>query len=247
MSKFKIGSKKQPFPKLRPDIRITPSRARPVSIDCKEVAFAAIPKVGSRTCMAWYDLPGWTLTSVTESIAARPAQIHDLDCVEIETTDWEPDTGWTAGMWTFFARLTKKTVQILATSKLADSKRTLCTFLDEGFEGDWGREDSRQWRDSGRLILNRDGSYRLKKGGGSSSWDCFAAGMFRVAIGGRTFTCLRIIDLECHGNKGEKQGVLADSFRTKYGRTVLLRRYNGRLLAFRKGSASAVCSPLTRA
>lgn len=63
--------------------------------------------------------------------------------------------------------------------------------------------------------------------------------MFRVKIGRKGFTCLRIIDLQGHGRKGNKEAILVESFRTKAGRTILHRRYNGRLWGLQKGSLYA--------
>ena len=237
MTSTGLPSRRPLFPRRRPPVVVSPSRAKSFAVDNKEVAFAAIPQVGSRSLMAWYDPPDWRLTSVTESHSARPARVHDVDCVEIETADWEPDTSWVPYM-TFFARLTDKTVETLATSKIADGRRILSTFLDEGFDYDWRREDRRQLRDSGRLAANRDGSYRLKKPKVSLPWDCFASGVFRVNIGLKAFTCLRIVDLQGHEGAPEK-GEFIETFRTKSGRTVLMRRYNGRLWGLQKGSTYA--------
>ncbi len=238
MSRFKIGSKSQPFPKVRPEISVTPSRAKPIAVDAREVEFAIIPQVGQRSLMAWYDPPGWTLTSVSESVAARPAEIHETECVEIEMYEWEPGSSWRYD-WTIFGRLTETAAQHIATWRIRDGKRILYTFLDEGFDKDWG-ESPRRLADTGRLVLKKDGTYALRKPAKAGPHDDFAAGMFRVRVGRKAFTCLRVIWLGDHHREPEKHAEMAETYLTRSGRTVLLRRYNARLWATeKKGSPYA--------
>lgn len=52
------------------------------------------------------------------------------------------------------------------------------------------------------------------------------AGVFTVRVGERTFTCLRVIDVD--EDAGE-DGILVEAYLEPGGRTVLFRRYNGRL------------------
>ena len=60
-----------------------------------------------------------------------------------------------------------------------------------------------------------------------------AAGMFRVYVGARRFTCLRSIDLELKssgkGKESLEHTILAETFHARSGEIVLFRRYNGRL------------------
>jgi len=159
----KKGSKAQSFPVRRPSIVITPSRAKPFAIDCRELpSFGIIPEVGQRASLAWYDPPQWKITNVTEMHAVRAALVHDVEGVEIQTNEWEPETGWRPDR-TMYGRLTDKTAQWLAMDyRLEDDTRRLYTFLDEGFERDWG-EFLRRCEDTGRLIQRKDGSFRLRK------------------------------------------------------------------------------------
>ncbi len=50
--------------------------------------------------------------------------------------------------------------------------------------------------------------------------------MYSVRIGGRQFTCLRVLDVE---EEPDQEGILVEAFLTRQGRTVLFRRYHGRL------------------
>jgi hypothetical protein len=236
MNKRKAAAKRQPFLLHRPEIVITPSRAKPFSVDCRELpSWACIPEVGKRTLLAFYNPPAWKLTNVMEVDAVRPARIHDTDGVEMEVNDWEPQKGWTRGSWMVYARLTEKTVQWLATYRVVNDRRILYTFLDEGFEADYG-EAPRTLKDSGRMIRQEGGFYKLKKPAKEVVHDIFGAGIFRVKIGARAFTCLRILDIE---SKPSEKGILYISYITRKGRTVLGRRYNGRQWALHRGSEYA--------
>ncbi len=88
-------SKRQPFPAKRPEIVITPSRAKPVAVDCRELRWwFGRPIVGERTLWAIYDGPDWHLTSATEMLALRPASVNDVAGIETQVNIWEPKTGW---------------------------------------------------------------------------------------------------------------------------------------------------------
>ena len=223
MSTRKKGSKKQPFPIRRPDITITRSRTKPFAVDCRELPWwFGVPEVGDRTLWTIYDPPGWGLASVTEMHAVRPADIHGVACVEIDVADWAPKTGWTPSAWTMHGRLTDDTVQWLATSRLQDGMRKLRTFLDEDFGADWGPPSPRRIEDTGQLVRQKDGAFRLKRGASGP----LGAGVFNVKIGTRRFTCLRVFDVEAEPSETQE---LVEAYLARSGRTVLFRRYNGRL------------------
>jgi len=52
-----------------------------------------------------------------------------------------------------------------------------------------------------------------------------------VKIAQRTFTCLRVFDIERLYDVPERNSILAEAYLTRSGRTVLFRRYNARLWA----------------
>jgi len=226
----KAGSKRQPFPNRRPRIEITPSRAKPFAVDCREDRWSFIvPDVGQHVWWAAYDDRDgvWTVTSVSLSMAARPARIHDVMGVEIIAHEWEPDTGWSDN--TDSRRYTGLTPEaVLSLGELHtgcgdpyDPTRTLHTFHDPLMADDW--QDLRRIEDRGRFILQTDGSYRLRRRKAPKDCADIGAGVWRVQIGGRRFTCLRVID-EC-----DDEDTLMEVFLTRRGRTVLCRRYNERL------------------
>ena len=104
---------------------------------------------------------------------------------------------------------------------MAEGERRLSTFLDEGFADDWGGEEARRLRDGGRFAEKEEGRITQRNCGSGE----IGAGMFSVRIGNRSFTCLRVIDVDA--NPDEEQ-TLVEAYLTESGRTVLFRRYNGR-------------------
>jgi len=222
-----------PFPVRRPVIAIRSSRAKPFAVDCRELRWwFAIPEVGQAVSAAWYDPPDWRLSSFQEGHALRPARIHDLDCVEVEVEEWPVAESSTRGPahWLMYGRLTDDKAQWLASMRVADGKRVLYTFLDEGFDEDWG-EAPRRMEDRGAYVKQQDGSFKRRRG--RVSPEGIGAGMFRVQIAQRSFTCLRVLD---GGLAPSETETLVEAYVNKKGRTVLFRRYNGRLWAIGGGS-----------
>lgn len=220
---------RQPFPTGRPEITVKPSRAKLFSVDFRELPWwGQIPKVGERSLWATYDPPDWKVSSVTEMHAVRPARVHDADGVEIDVNVWEPETGWVPGSWTMYGRLTTEAVQWLATSRIVEGKTVLYTYLDEGFGRDWG-EIPRKLEDRARFVPQNDGSLKERKSPRYRSPRAIGAGMYRVKIGRRAFTCLRILDFDAAAGGVKEKGTLMEAYVTRAGRTVLERRYNGRL------------------
>jgi hypothetical protein len=214
----------------RPDIRITPSRAKPFAVDCRELRWwSIVPEVGFRGATAWYDPPDWNLTSVQETHALRTACVHEVDCVEIEVVERQVSASPTRGPaeWLMYGRLTEQKAQWLATLRLTEDRRVLYTFLDDGFDVDWG-EDVRRIEDCGCYVRQADGEFALRKRRHPSSVAPIGAGVFRVRIGERSFTCLRVLDV---GDGPDEGGMLVEAYLDRSGRTVLFRRHNGRLWA----------------
>jgi hypothetical protein len=228
MSDQKAKKRLPPFPNRRPDIAIRSSKAKPFAVDCRELRWwFTIPEVGESGSAAWYDPPNWHLTSIQVRHAVRPARVHELDCVEMHVEEWpiqEPPPRGPAE-WLMYGRLTEDKAQWLATLRLVNEKRVLYSFLDEGFEEDWG-EAPRRLEDRGVYVRHQDGS--LKQARRRASGGAIGAGVFRVEIADRWFTCLRVLDVE---GKPSETGTLVEAYLNREGRTVLFRRYNGRLWA----------------
>ena len=205
------------FPKALPPITITPSRAKPFAVDCREIAFV-VPEVGQVASWASYDSPVDVLTEVTEVRAARGAEVHGQPCIEIEMRDWTPADGWQPSLHTFYARLTEATTQFLAVVSLDDAgRRRVRTFLDDDFDEDWP-EARRVIADTGQVRWRPDGTFERRQ----DSDRTVGAGVFNVRIAGHRFRCLRVFDFE---NSPHYHAKLIESYFTAAGREVYQRQY----------------------
>ena len=165
----------KPFPEFRPAIRIEPSGEKPFRVDFTELVWwSSVPVVGDRVRLAHYeplvanDGP-WRLSCTVSSVARHPAVIHKRRCVEIECTDRYFDhagfiymtpaskKGRTSRFW---GCLTEDGVEFVAVESVSpDGTRELWTFLDEGFDDDWGQANPRSLEDCGYLRQLADGSF----------------------------------------------------------------------------------------
>jgi hypothetical protein len=217
---------------VRPKVLVTPSGAKPFRVDCRCMPGWGVPlEVGASSSIAWYDPPEWGLTRVSHLRAVRPAEVHGLEGVEVEELGWDlPDRRWRPS-FSHFLRLAEKAIQWLATVHVRNGKQIVYTFLDEDFDDDWG-ESPRLLEDTGRLATAEDGGYSLELLPGEGHELDVGAGVFRVQIGRRRFTCLRSINLRARYLKSRatlERAILAECFYTRHGQLVLFRRYNGRL------------------
>jgi len=217
-----MGSKKDrkpDFPERRPQITIEPSRARPFAVSVRELLWwPIIPDVGAQASGGWYDPPDWTLASVTSTRSVRPAQVHHVDCVEVEVNEWTRKGGWSEAVDTVFARLTDEKSQWLGVSRIADGMRKVFTFLGDDFEGDGGQHP-RRIEDRGRFIEESFGVFRQS----GYEPDAIGCGMFRLKVGPRAFTCLRTFYLD--GELSGDHTTLIEAYFTRQGRTILQRHY----------------------
>jgi RNA polymerase sigma-70 factor (ECF subfamily) len=212
--------KKPAFPARRPKIVFEESTEPPYAVDCPELRWwSIIPRLGEQASWASYSPPGWKLTEVTELRVVRPAKVHSVEGVEIEVRPWKPETGWQTP-WSMYGRLTDQKAQYLAVIQPVEGSAFLQTFLDEGFDWDWGEMD-RVLEDQGRFVEEADGS--LNRVRSSSASESSGAGIFSVEIGGKRFTCLRT--LEVSDDVNAKTARLTESYLTREGRTVLTRHF----------------------
>ena len=120
----------------------------------------------------------------------------------------------------------------MAGMRMDKGTNILDTFLDEGFDRRWGTV-RRHLPGVCEAELQADGSLTIDPARPGRAGDSIAAGMFRVRVGQRSCTCLRVLDLDTLAlgkDDLEKLG-MCESFYSKAGRLVLSRRYNGRIWA----------------
>jgi hypothetical protein len=227
-----IGSTDQPFPLERPAVCVEPASAEPFELSIRVLPGWGVDLApGAESFMSWYDPPGWTLTSVSHCCVKGPARVHGIECLEVSMLAWEPDRG----LWgpdythTHFARLTEQEVQWLATMRTVDGTNVLYTFLDDGFDRDWGTMP-RLVPGGARAAETPQGDLAIELGGPGRLGDELAAGMFTVAIGPRSFTCLRTLSLDTVSlaKQSLERQAMAEHFYAETGKLVLFRRYNGR-------------------
>ena len=227
------------FPLIRPQIKITELNEPPFAVDCQELrAWPIIPRIGEQGASADYmltkaDLMQFKLDEVTTLQALRTANIHGVGGVEIEVHSWKPDAGWQRP-GTIHGRLTDENAEFLAVHlpEFPDNIATqIETFLDSTFIWNWGNV-KRKIADLRLLHRASDGSVLvsetlLPQPGAESDPELGAGvgfGVVRLEIGGKAFTCLRVFDLPL-GELAATDDYLTESYLTREGRTVLVRRY----------------------
>lgn len=220
------------LPTARPRISISKVGSKPFPIDLQELAWwFVVPIVGDSVRWAIYEAVergrSFRLKSFHSMHAIREAEIHGRNCVEIDICEQEcsdrraflePNLGdKSIKVW---GRLTATEVHWIAyESERHNGKRVFYTFLDEGWDLDFG-------------VCNRSvpvGSYVVERPEGlvtttSETPRLFSDGAFNVVIGedGKAIECLRVFELG-----STESDVLIEAFVTRVGRTILVRRYNG--------------------
>ena len=235
--RIKTMPQEKPFPAVRPAIRIEPSDEKPFRVDFGELAWwFSGPVVGDEVRWADYECAvandgRWKLCSTVSSVASHPAMVHGRPCVEIETTERVFDPGGLIRSTTprstrnrnprIWGCLTDDDVEFVAVeTESLDGTREMATFLDEGFDDDWGPAIPRSLEDRGHLRQLADGSFS----GAPDRPPMVASGVFEVHIDERSFTCLRVFEVDPGAT--ETDGLI-EAYVTRGGRTLLLRRYNG--------------------
>ena len=139
-----------PFPKVRPDIVVERLGVKASPVDMRELTWwFVIPDLDDEVRWAEYQPTRmgteWRLTRSTAMRTARPAVIHDRDCVEIEVGEESypvdglldpPRAGRHTKVWGLLSETDVEWVAVEQTA--SDGTRRLDTFLDDGFEQDWG-------------------------------------------------------------------------------------------------------------
>lgn len=220
-----------PFPATRPVIVVERLATKATPIDMRELTWwFVVPELRDQVRWAEYQpVQGgatWRLTETTSMRAVRPAVLHDRDCVEIEVDETHETadgllvptpTDCHTKVW---GRLTDTEVEWLGIERLApDGTRKLDTFLDDGFELDWGacprHVEVGEW-----LVQEPNGSLKRQP----DSPVVFADGVFAVRVGSRTFNCTRVVEME---KDVTELDVVILAYVDDGGRTVLFRRYDG--------------------
>lgn len=210
------------FPDHKPPVHVAKVPGKCFAVDCPELRWwFGVPKLGDRTTWALYDGPDWRLSSVTRLQTVGACSVHDIAGTEIRVDEWDPAGEWRHRVWTMYAHLTQERVGWLAVARRTNNRCSIRTFLDGGFDTDWG-ETSRLIEDRGRFSSEGKSVYRQT----SMDPEALGCGLYTVTVGAQSFECLRVLD---PGHEASEKGILVEAFLTRHGRTVVFRRYNGRL------------------
>ena len=239
------------LPQVRPDISISRSKSEPFPIDLQEMSWwFVVPRIGDTACWATYaavdEGKTYYLKSVHSLHAKRVAEIHSRECVEIEI-DEQADLsnrsfvsfGEGDRSLRIWGNLTDTEVQWIAIeSERSDGKRSLYTFLDEGWDQDFGVCDRvvpiRSLPDA-RSGQTATESSRLPR--------LFGDKVYELRIGdAEAIECMRVFDLESEPTDSD---VLIEAYINRAGRTVLARRYNGNRWAKAEGSKHFLGTKMT--
>ena len=230
------------LPQIRPDISISKSKSDPFPIDLQEMSWwFVVPRIGDSACWATYTAvdegKSYCLKSVHSLHAKREAEIHGRECVEIEIDEQEHSSdrsfvsfGEGDRSLRIWGSLTDTEVQWIAIeSERSDGKRLLYTFLDEGWDQDFG-------------VCNRVVPIQSlpdeKKDPTPSTQPklprLFGDKVYELRIGdAKAIECMRVFDLESEPTDSD---VMIEAYVNRAGRTVLARRYNGNRWAKVEGS-----------
>lgn len=230
MGKFTINGQPQPFPEVRPELRIEPLDQAAPELHWREVRnyFSAL-EVGDHTMWAIYDQPDWRFHNFTDQRMVGRITVHGVQGLEMRVVDYEEETNWTPYHHTTFIGVRDDVGQWLGTLARCGDERVLRTFLDEDFDEDWGRY-ALTLHDTGRFAWGPDGSLVQRHGLEYQSDNAGIVGMVRLGVGEREFDCVHVVDVPVQPTE---QDLLMESFvRPEDGRLIACRRYNGRLMPF---------------
>ena len=217
------------FPADRPSIGIERLEAKASDVDMRELIWwFAVPELHDEVHWAEYQPvdggSAWRLTQVSAMRAQRQAEIHDLECVEIEVKEQglsvagvpvPPRDDRHTRVW---GRLTDAEVQWIGIERLAtDGTRKLYTFLDDHFEEDFGAWPRRI--PAGEYLTEAPGGVSRRE----NTPERFADGVFAVRVGESTFRCTRVVELSLAPAEWD---VVIVAYIDAAGRTVLFRRYD---------------------
>jgi hypothetical protein len=206
--------RKHPFPERCPSVEIEEVSRKAFVLDCRELRWwSIIPEMGQRSFRGEYQPSGGALSCVREMQVTRCASIHKQDCLEIAVHEWTPGCGWLANRCFLYARLTKDLVEFVAEIVSRQDRISVYTFLDEGFDVDWG-QIRRKIRGK---VVSKDLTLEENSQPGMPAI-AIGAGRYRVQIGSRVFPCFRVIDAA--------SGECGEAFLDKHGRTICCRMYS---------------------
>jgi hypothetical protein len=213
-------------PPTRPGIEITPLDAEPFAVAMKELLWwYVVPEVGDETLWLTYEEPGWTLSGHVQLQATSKAVVHGVQGVRISIREWQRpglQEPWRGPIEKIvYGRLTEDTVEWLGVEESFDGVWDVATFMDEGFDKDFGKTP-RRIQDTGRIRQTGEDSFVIDNTDEELD-GAVGCGMFTVRVGDREFQCLRVLEFGECWQSGARRAL--EAYVTSQGRTVLTRHY----------------------
>jgi len=226
------------LPEILPAYTIAKSDKPTFPVKWEEImGWFIVPRLHEKLSWAMYDFPkgstgadreNMTRTEVYDSEVTGRAAVHGIEGVEIavrevrggehEGTPESRDVNRT-----FVAQLTDTHCRILSESHMDDGVKRIFTFLDgDDFIPNWGFGEDNCGNEvnlAPKGIVRRDGNDITTAKGEKFLLD--VVGRYDVAIGGKTYDTVCVIDVNCYND-----GVVSEQFLDQNGRTVLWRRFN---------------------
>ncbi|MBP3910965.1 MAG: RNA polymerase sigma factor [Niameybacter sp.] len=215
--KLKGEEKMIKFPKVMPEVSIVFKGDVPFEVICEE-GFGGfiIPREHEKCSVAFYDYPEKTMTIQRESKVTRKAMISGIECVEIESKEYNSggEMGYECAE---YIRLTEDAVQYVAEWHIENGVKKFATFLEENFleHFGWGADNY-----GFPIQLKQDAHLKLVDGEiiCDQKEALGVIGRYDVTIQDKTYDTVRYVLFE-----GD---LIAEKYIDQKGRTVLWRCYN---------------------
>ncbi|MCL2545882.1 MAG: hypothetical protein FWE06_01640 [Oscillospiraceae bacterium] len=216
------------LPKMLPEYTITPTAKPPFECKWEEMmGWFLIPRLGEKLSWAMYDWPERERTETYTLEVTGRARVHGVDGVEIVVHEQRGGEHEGHGesrdiIRTFVTQLTDTHCRILAARHLDGEVKQYFTFLDgDAFLGNWGFGE-----DNCGNEINLKAKGTIRRNGNQITTEkqgdlLDVAGRYTVTIGGKTYDCICVLDVNTY-----VMGGLAEYFIDANGRTVLWRRFN---------------------
>ena len=216
------------LPDTMPEYKITKSEKKPFDVKWEELmGWLIVPKLGEKLTWAMYEFADKKRLETTTMEVTGKAMVHGIEGVEITAIEVDPmEFNQTDGNNTayrqFVAQLTDTHCRILAQSHTENGVKKYFTFLDgDEFLDNWGfGEDNcgNEINITVKGVITKEGNnFTCRK----EKQLMDVVGRYDVEINNKIYDTVCIVDTELYN-----EGVFAEQYIDKNGRTVLWRRFN---------------------
>lgn len=225
LSKGEVTMKK--LPKLLPEYRIEALDGPAFPVKWEELSWFVVPRLEEALSWGMYDMPSRECSHIYDMKVTGKARIHGIEGVELTARESPFSDKKEVIERTFIAELTDTHCRFLAAFRNDNGVRSYLTFLDgDAFMNIWGFcEDNCGTETSlfAKGLIRREGDTLTVAANHPYLQDL--VGRYRITIGERSFDTVCRIEINAP-QEGLLNGVLAEHFIDKNGKTILWRRYN---------------------